>query len=228
MELALTIIAILGMVLFIVGYLRFIFAGFRQHPVTGIISIFPVVNLLVLPSLWHKTGRVLIVGFLGLLMVVGAWFMGAEKSMHKYFDFLTAQKPSASQPLVPATSTAPISIPSQVSSTAQSSAIKPEATRRSSEQEIIAPAIVIDESKMKSLPGKALYRMAFEEVPIKDLASLNGRIVRIIDNNLVSYEGRISNISTSSIFVKPTGENIDVELPITNIKKLSLMVKKPL
>ena len=233
MELALIIIVILGIVLFVVGYLKFVTAGFKQHPVTGIISIFPVINILVVPSLWHKTSRVLIVGFVGLLMVVGAWFMGAEKSIQKYLDLLTGKEQSTSLYSKPETSTQPLSVPTSVSATvpvingdAKTSPKAPEIVVQSPNK--VKPSfIVLDESKMKSLPNKALYRMTFEEIPLKNLSGLGGRIVRILDNNLVVYEGRVSNVSASSLFVKPTGKSIDVELPVSNIKKLSLMVKKP-
>lgn len=229
MELALTIILILGMLIFVVGYLKFVLSGFRQHPVTGIIAILPAINLLVVPSLWHKTSRALIIGFLGLLMVAGAWFMGADKSLQGYLGLLTGKEQSTSltmqaQPSVSTHSTAGL----VAAPTITASSTEPPETIVQPLVRANHPSVMIDESKMQSLPTKALYKMSFEEVPVKNLAILGGRIVKITDNNLVVYEGRVSNISVSSVFVKPMGKSIDVELPITNIKKLSLMVKKPL
>ena len=79
MEMALVALAGIGLLLFIYSFLAYIFAGFKHHPVTGLISMLPVLNIVTLPSLWHTTGRKLIIGFIGLLIAAGSWFMGAEQ-----------------------------------------------------------------------------------------------------------------------------------------------------
>lgn len=239
MELAVSIAAILGVILFIATYLKFVVSGFKHHPVTGIIAIFPVINLLVLPSLWHRTGRALIVGFFGLLLVLGAWFLGAEKSMSKYLQLLMGKEqgmqvidvtePSTSQLLIPGSpgqSTSTASSPTVTSMNSLTTVESEKVIRSTSE---VKDALAMrDESDMQILPGKALYKMGFEAMPVAGISRLTGRIVRIVDNNHVLFEGRITRLTASSVFLKLTGQNTaEVEIPISNIKKLSLMVKKP-
>jgi len=79
MEMALVALAGIGILLFLFSYLAYIVSGFKHHPVTGLIAIFPVLNVVTLPSLWHKNGRRLIIGFVGLLIAVGSWMFGAEQ-----------------------------------------------------------------------------------------------------------------------------------------------------
>jgi len=79
MEIALVALAGIGLLLFIYSFLVYIFAGFKHHPVAGLIAMLPVLNIVTLPSLWHLTGRKLIIGFFGLLIAAGSWMMGAEQ-----------------------------------------------------------------------------------------------------------------------------------------------------
>jgi len=64
MELAFTIIAGLGALLILFSYLGFVFAGFRHHFVTGIISALPVLNIVTVPALWPKARKKIIISFL--------------------------------------------------------------------------------------------------------------------------------------------------------------------
>jgi len=79
MEMALVALAGIGLLLFIYSFLVYIFSGFKHHPVTGLIAMLPVLNIVTLPSLWHLTGRKLIIGFIGLIIAAGSWMMGAEQ-----------------------------------------------------------------------------------------------------------------------------------------------------
>jgi len=242
MELALTIAAVIGVLLFVIAYLRFVVSGFKHHPVTGIIALFPVINVLVVPSLWYKNGRFLILGFVGLLLAVGAWMIGAEKGIHKYTNVLlgkdqqTIVSTQAVNTQEISTKTSALAIPkSKLNSKpiAQVATNTPPAspTNKStsfSSSPMSAPTRILDESNLQELPSKALYRMAFDTISINEIVSLNGRIVKVLDKNLTSFEGRIASVSPSSVSLKLTGNLTDVEIPISNIKKLSLMVKKPL
>ena len=80
-----------------------------------------------------------------------------------------------------------------------------------------------NEKNMRELPTKALYRMGFEVVPINQISTLKGRIVRITKNNNELIEGRVINVAPGSVIVDGAYEN---ELPIASIKQLKLMVKK--
>jgi len=234
MELALTIIAVLGFLLFILSYLRFVFAGFKHHPVTGAISAIPVLNVLVLPTLWYRTGKFLILGVFALALAIGAWFMGAEKGINNYSSALLGKPlPSVMQQT---TIQAP-ETPSVASPAAPAGAAKAQPNQQATIQKTPAPNVIqpstkqisFDESQLQSLPGKALYKMSFEDVPVNTITSLPGRIVRLMDKNYKTIEGRVAAIGASSVFIQQTNHTgADLELPIANIKKLSLMVKKPL
>lgn len=231
MELGLTIAAIIGILLFVIAYLRFVISGFKHHPVTGIIALFPVLNILVVPSLWYKNGRFLIVGFVGLLLAAGAWTMGAEKGFYKYVDLLlgkgqtTLVSDAQVIPATPVVTSSPLSIPNaKLTTQSTSSAVA------SSQVIATMPPIqrsVIDERNLESLPKKALYKMVFDTVPVNEIGNLKGRVVKVLDKNLSLYEGRIVNVNPSSVNLQLTRGSAIIELPIANIKKLRLMVKKP-
>jgi small nuclear ribonucleoprotein (snRNP)-like protein len=81
----------------------------------------------------------------------------------------------------------------------------------------------IDESKMLGLPSKALYSMHFDPVPVNQISTLQGRIVKITNQQNEEIEGRIKAVSASSVVVEGDYEN---EIPIATIKQVLLMVKK--
>jgi len=93
MEMALIALAGIGILLFLFSYLAYIVSGLKHHPVTGLIAIFPVFNVLTLPSLWHKNGRRLIVGFIGLLIAAGSWMFGAEQGANDLLDKIQGNTP---------------------------------------------------------------------------------------------------------------------------------------
>ncbi len=243
MEFALTIIALLGFLLFLLSYLRFIFAGFKHHPVTGLIAAIPVINLLVLPTLWYRTGKFLIVGAVSLLIAIGAWTMGGERSVNRYVGLLlgnrfqeAAQSSAMSKPTEPRPTMQSDATLAKAPAASDTGKIKQAATPTASEPTPVlhpAPALVqatppLDESNLLNLPVKALYRMRFEDVPVNNIATLSGRIVRVLDKDQHTLEGRVRSVSASSVIIQATGSSADIELPIANIKKLSLMVKRPL
>jgi len=211
MELAFTIVAGLGALLILIGYLGFVFAGFKHHFVTGVISALPVLNIVTVPALWPKAGRKVIISLLGFIIVAASWFLGANTGIPKYIGLLKGNK-QTTQTITTTNSSSSVDN-SNLSSSPTSSNVS------------ISPSIAnslstIDESKMKQLPLKALYRMHFEVIPVDKIQSLQNRIVKIITTKNKQIEGRITNISKSSIVIQNN------ELPIANIKQISLMVKK--
>ena len=189
MELGLTILAGLGALLFLMGYLGFVIAGFKHHFVTGLISALPVFNIVTVPALWRKTSRKVITSAIGLVIVVASWFFGANTGIQNLIAMLKGDKPTVSQPATPLDGNA---------------SLQP----------------TINESKMQALPKKALYYMTFEAIPLDKVQTLKGRVVRITISNGDNIEGRVSDLTASSITVQGN------ELVIANIKEISLMVKK--
>ena len=213
MELVFTIVASLGALLILIGYLGFVFAGFRHHFVTGIISALPVLNIVTVPALWRKAGPKVITSIIGLVIVIASWFLGANTGIQKYVGMLKGDKQTTQTVITTVANPAP-SATTISAAPSISTQIAPVATPLSSNN------FTLDESKMQQLPKKALYRMTFDVVPLDKVQSLKGRVVKIITTKGDQFEGRINNVTASSIIIQNN------ELPITNIKQISLMVKK--
>lgn len=209
MQLALLILAGLGALIFIVSFLAYVVSGFRHHFVTGLISMLPVLNIITLPSLWHKSSRKFIVGFIGLIIFIGAWLLGADKGIQ---NLVSRQDSSSSEA---------VSINGETNNNQQSAST----TIRQPTATAIKPSrsSVLNEEDMVDLPNKALYKMAFDAVPVSQITNLQGRIVQITTTDNTQIEGRIKTVSPGSVVLEGLFEN---ELPIASIKQLKLMVKK--
>lgn len=212
MDFALTILAGFGILLFIIGYLGFVFAGFRYHFVTGIFAAFPVLNIVTIPALWRVARHKIIISTIGLIIAIASWFLGANTGLQKVIAMVKGETNPISAP----TSSNPAPSSTKISET--NTTISPVIT------ETITPYAdkqrVIDESNMQQLPKKALYLMSFEIVPLDKIQTLKNRVVQILTSNGERIEGRISNITASSVSIFKN------EIPIANIKQISLMVKK--
>jgi len=210
MQLALLILAGLGALLFIISYLGYVASGFKHHFVTGIISTLPVLNIITLPSLWHKSSRKFIVGFIGLVIFIAAWFLGADKGIQ---NLISDQGSSVTEEVVVNSAASN----SQQNSTGSDTPAVVSAPIKSSR------ALSYNEGEMLDLPIKALYKMGFDVVPVNQINTLQGRIVQITKTDNVQIEGRIKSISPGSVILEGLFEN---ELPLASIKQLKLMVKK--
>ncbi len=210
MELALTILAGLGALLFLSGYLGFVFAGFKHHFVTGLISALPVFNIVTVPALWRHTRRKVITSAIGLIIVIASWFLGANTGITKYIGLLKGDKQTAQTSI-----TSPSSSNNTINSTPINMPSAPVAPSTN-------PSSInyVDEGKMQQLPKSALYRMDFEIVPVDKIQTLKNRIVKVITTSNDQLEGRVNNVTASSITIQNN------ELPIASIKQISLMVKK--
>lgn len=232
MEITLTIIAALGALLFLIGYLAFILAGFRQNFITGIISALPVLNIVTVPALWHKTSKKLMISVLGIAITTASWFFGADANIKK----LLFHSNNADMRNVGMNTGANISSPTiNVSQNVKQGSRQVVGTTviRPSDETVSAGPFantqrrLIDESEMQELPKRALYKLAFESVPVNKVKTLKGRIIQLISNKNKLIEGRISRVSNSSVFLH-SGRTISIEneFPIANIKQLRLMVKR--
>jgi len=216
MDYILTIVAGTGIVLFLLGYLGFVVAGFKHHFVTGIISAFPILNIVTVPALWHNANKKLILSTFGLVILIASWFLGANTGIQRLISLVKNDDASASQTSFVDSSTSPEDAKSSVlTNPASPQIIKPYANQQRS----------VDESDMQALPKKALYKMSFEEIPLDKIQTLANRVVKIVNNNNKQLEGKVINITAGSIFIK-NSRGLENELPIANIKKISMMVKK--
>ena len=211
MQLALLILAGLGALLFIISFLGYVISGFRHHFVTGLIATLPVLNIITLPSLWHKSSRKFIFGLIGLIIFIGAWFLGADKGIQ---NLLSRQGSSVSKEVVVISATPSNS--NQQSTTTNELVIESLPIKSNRSQSL-------NESDMLDLPKKALYKMGFDIVPVSQINTLLGRIVQITKTDNTQVEGRIKSVSPGSVILDGLFEN---ELPLASIKQLKLMVKK--
>jgi len=209
MQLALTILAGLGALIFVFCFIGYVLSGFKHHFVTGLISMLPVLNIVTLPSLWDKNSRKFLTGLVALVITSGAWFMGADNGFQ---NLVSRGNLSSNEEVV-------------ISSASNSTtAIKvPSSNNQQINNPVTKTSFNYDEEDMFALPSKALYVMGFDIVPINQISSLKGRIVQITNNNNELIEGRVKSIAPGSVIVDGDLEN---ELPIASIKQLKLMVKK--
>jgi len=234
MELVLTIIAVFGILLFIIGYLAFVFAGFRQNFITGIISALPVLNIVTVPALWQKTSKKLMLSVLGVAIATSSWFFGADKNIKSLLfrsNSVNMQAKSGNNQYHGGSQLARLSTPSisvtQVPKQVVGTTVIRPLIDKVSARPFANVQRNIDESELLELPDKALYKFSFETVPVNNATALKGRVVQIIGKNNMVIEGRVSKASANSIFLL-SGNRLSVEneYPIANIKQLRLMVKK--
>lgn len=200
MELAVLTITAIGIFLFSISYIKFAYEGFRHHFVTGLLTLIPVINLIALPTLWDRTRSMLVVGLVGLIAAIIAWFAGADKAFE-------AVRTDRNTPIA-ATQTIP-------GNAGISTIITNEKQNGSAE------------TFLSLLPGKALYRLDFESASPNQIRSFAGRIVRITSNDHTVTDGRIQNFTQSSVFIEQPGDgNIAYELMLSNIKSIDVMVKR--
>lgn len=227
MELVLSIIAGFGLLLLLISYLAYALAGFKHHFVTGLISALPVLNIVTLPALWHKAGKKFILGVLGLILFGSSWFFGANKGLSKLYYQATGKANTrlvASNPAqnsVNNGSAVKLSL-SQKNTLNTSSANKTLVSMPFSNQ----TQRTLDEDELGILPNKALYKLAFDSIPVDKITTLKGRIIRVTtDKN--TFEGKVLDVNASSVLIQSGGSNsIEQELPIAYIKQLQLMIKK--
>ncbi len=222
MEIALTLAAVLGGLLFIFSYLKFALTGFRYHPVTGLLALIPVVNLITLPTLLDgKLIRVILLGIFGLILAVGAWFLGADKSLQHHISSLRGQ------PML-------ISTAEQKQSSLSGEVVNTKRQASNGGQDKTTLIVASSNEKiakhpvyLTNLPKQALYSMEFVDAPVDQINTLKGRIVHIITRKDSVVEGRVENTTTASVFIsKKGGENIAYEMLISNIKQLKVLVKR--
>ncbi|MCK5917973.1 MAG: hypothetical protein KAG34_06090 [Cocleimonas sp.] len=230
MENALSIIVVLGGLLFIYSFIKYALTGFRYHPITGLLALIPVVNIITLPTLMDgKIIRLILFGLLGLLFAIAAWFLGAEKSIYQHVSALRGQSVPVSSTRIATGSEqnimgsgANVLTPSAQSTDLIKNNGSTETIVTGSNMQIVPKSV-----HLVNLPKKALYNMLFIDAPVKQLSTLQGRTVRIVTNEDSVVEGRLQKTSSSSVFISKTGDgNTAYEMLISNIKKIQVLIKR--
>ena len=194
MELTILIAAVVGIIVFAACFLKFAYEGFRHHPVTGLLALIPGINLIALPTLWHKTGKSVMIGAVALVIAAGTWFAGAGQTISNTMN--------------------PAAAPSLAS--ANNNAAHTDRTTPSRQAK-----------HLSMLPSKALYRLDFESTSPTNIQSFIGRVVRITNSNLETTDGRVKNVTPSSVFIEQSGAGtVAYEMMLSNIKSVEVMVKR--
>lgn len=190
----------MGLLLFLVSWLRVIIAGFVHHFLTGVVAIIPVVNVLVLPSVWHQVYGWVMAGFIGLLLAIATWFAGADKQVYQYAQqagiHLPTQpmsEPVASGVLPTRQETAEVTPPPTANPTNT-------ATRSVANDDPNQPASPLPTGK--ELPKTALFTMAYKTVEPKELASYQGQYVRLTQKDRRQYEGKLLGTEADSLRIE--------------------------
>lgn len=199
MEYLLIIAFAIGLLLFVLSWLRVIIAGFVHHFLTGIVAIIPVVNVLVLPSVWHQVYGWVMAGFIGLLLAVATWFAGADKQVYQYAQQAGIQLPSkpVSEPvatgtLPPHQDTVAVKLPNANTQTA--------ATDTKANTDPNKPAAPLPTGK--ELPKTALFSMSYKSVEPKQLTDYQGQYIRLTQKDRRQYEGKLLGTEADSLRIE--------------------------
>lgn len=197
MEYLLIIVFVLGLLLFLLSWLRIIIAGFAHHFLTGMVAIVPVVNVLVLPSVWHQVYAWVMVGFIGFLLAIATWFAGADKQVYQYAHQAGFELPAkqVNQPVttgdLPSNQEA---VEVKIPSTARSSATA------QSNDDPNQPARPLPTGK--ELPKTALFTMSYKTVETQQLSEHQGQYIRLTQKDRQQYEGKLLGIEGDSLKIE--------------------------
>lgn len=255
MEYVLLGVLFLGILLFAIGWLMVVMAGFQRHPVTGLFAMIPVLNVITLPSLWHRVSAWTIIGFVGVLLATGAWLGGAKNNLYQQAQVLganiavvapvtnasqpasaatpaTAAKPAASAPAV---TTTPLALPSATATPPVTAAAAPSAPVQTAPVPAApaptvaaAPAPAPALPPTEDLPHSALYQITFEDLPVAKLATSDSKYVRLVQKDGRRREGKIHIGAAGEISLEEREESGLVTHPIkvSDIRTVSIMTNK--
>ena len=199
MTLTLFIVAVVGLFIFVIAYLRIIIASFRHHTVTGLISMIPGINLAVLPTVWAKINKAFPMSVLGLAITLGGWYMGGNLYLDKNQNSLF-NKPKNTQ----------TASPTQSSLVQKSKAMPTE-----------------HKTKEQPLPQKPLYYIRFKKIAISQLDSLLDQYIRIqlVDDREI--EGKNIKSSSTELLIETysNGSKQVVKVPSKHIRTLEKLVR---
>ena len=196
MEYLLIIAFAIGLLLFLVSWLRIIIAGFAHHFLTGIVAFIPVVNVLVLPSVWHQVYGWFMAGFIGLLLAIATWFAGADKQVYQHahqagFELPTKQDstPVATGDLPAHQEAVEVKLPATTNQTTTSTNDDPN-----------KPAAPLPTGS--DLPKAALFSMSYKSVEAKQLGEYQGQYIRLTQKDRRQFEGKLLGTDADSLRIE--------------------------
>lgn len=241
MEYALLGALLIGILLFTIGWLVVIVQGFQRHPLVGLFTLIPGLNLVAIPSLWHKVSGWFITSVIGVLIMAGAWLGGADSRLPKQMNSwgLSASTPvQSTSPAIPAVRQQP---PAQAASEAKPLALPAGVTNntvpvQAGEETTLTTSIqqkpVVENSRpTKALPIKPLYRIVFKTLPLDKLSEQTGEYIRITQTNGQMMEGKLLKTSDKDIVLESSergtqGKPSSRTIKLTDLKDAALMVNE--
>lgn len=208
------IVTLVGLGLVIIGYLLVVLAGFKHHFVTGLIAMIPVLNLVVMPSTWHKAGFGFIIAFVGLLLALGGWFGGGDRYLDEKLSVVSNGTPT------------PVVSAPESGNTAE--AVETETTEQTADDQAEQETVVEDtvtESKpggnVIPLPNKPLYHLSYQQVGLDELSKLTGEYIRVTDNQRHRIEGKLMQYQDQQLQISQQQEvHTLMQGDITQIEKI--------
>ncbi len=153
-----------------------------HHFVTGIVSAVPVLNLLILPVIWHKVYAWVLAGIIGLLIAIGSWYAGAEEHVYRY----AAGNGISIAP--------PVANKGQIDESTQD---KKKLTDFAAEETPATPL-----APGQELPRKSLYKMTYQTIGSRSLDQYVGSYVRITRTDRKTFEGKILGPADNGVMIE--------------------------
>lgn len=237
MEYALLTALLLGVVLFSLGWLMVVIKGFQRHPITGLFAFIPILNLIILPSLWHHISSWVWTSALGLLLATGAWLGGAKAQVQTQASSLGinfSRTPPTETSTPPSEANAPAKTAVTVAVTLPPTPQPNPTVAKINHADPAAPAVKTPQPAsepdmpLEALPSEALYHLAFEPIALDALTKNIGKQVRITQKNGRKQEGKLTHATTTSITLEirdAQGTSPQV-LQYHDIREAFVMLKK--
>jgi hypothetical protein len=236
MEYLLPAALILGAFLFILSWIMVIVFGFKHHPVTGIVAFVPGLNVLILPTIWHRVSGWVITGFVGLCIAAAAWGLGALDQISKHGFNLSSKvgipaesiglnqisTQAARPPQTPQINHVPLNLPAadttQTNNTATTVPTPPQASTPPN------PTPVATEP----LPTAPLYKLGFETLPLNKLADYEGQYVQLIQTDGRKRAGRLIEIKDDELSLdeRTAGQTPNTAIKLNSIRQAAVLVKQ--
>lgn len=214
MESILGIASLIGFSLLLIGYLLIVIASFRHHFITGIIGMIPVLNLLVIPSTWHRASVGFILGTVGLIIASGTWFAGGDRFVKQQLSLsgeaavLSNNASEATETKVEATPL--INVKEDDEATSQQ-----EDHLQMRKKGVIVP-----------LPEKPLYRLVYETIEKDDLNRLLGDYIRITNKQHAQYEGKLTSLNEQQLVLLVDGNDLTLKQEDINLVEKIVKLKQ--
>lgn len=196
MTLALAALTVIGLLVFLINYGRIIVASFKHHIVTGLISLVPGINVVVLPTIWARIGNAFVISIIGLAIAVGGWVMGGKIAINQ----LLSPNATATNSSLPIVDRPPNSTPA-------------------------AGATPTNNTKYKQLPlpHKALYQLRYQTINLKQTPVSINQQLRITLKDGTKFEGRLIEPIDQTITInqRPTLPTLRIKTQdVINVEQL--------